>query len=432
MELGAVEISDDVRSVLGDQLRIPVSFVESEGDCGSCRTVLGEQPVSVSLWHLDSNGTLALVPTHTACARSSYRPGITRGCPPLSYATVAMSFASPTAPTGRGFWLRRQERREDGPRHFVVLISPSRDVQVGSLWNGRWVTATESSFEVQGLVRSPSTNPPAVWGAMVGGSSGERTLQVQGPLGGYDVMFPSALGEVADGTEITVFVSDHVRITDSSASRVQALKDPAPDAPVFVSRAVVGSAPGDIEISDAPSWLDPSPEREVLRGSTAMRAAVADTSCCVRALLANDPSCKLLPIPVPVVLVEPIRAILQPVGDEIREMRVETALSGGLYPFTPTPNVPISPGLTMRRRGLDTELVTADGTVIGAGVLDALPERWEAALGITEGRVIVVYGAAIGVRPSAPDAPFPDADRRAELMQARATGTAARGMVGWS
>lgn len=226
-----------------------------------------------------------------------------------------------------------------------VLISPSRDVQVGSLRNGRWVTATASSFEVQGLVRSPSTNPPAVWGAMIGGGLGERTLQVQGPLGEYDVLFPSALGAVADGAEITVFVSDHVRITDSSARRVQALKDPAPDAPVFVSRA---------------------------------------------------------------------------------------ALSGGLYPFTPTPDVPISLGLTMRRRGLDTKLVTADGTVIGAGVLDALPERWEAALGITEGRMIVVYGAAIGVRPSAPNAPFPDADTHAELMQAGATGTAAWGLVGWS
>lgn len=137
-------------------------------------------------------------------------------------------------------------------------------------------------------------------------------------------------------------------------------------------------------------------------------------------------------VPPPVVLVEPIRAILQPVGDEIREMRVEAALSGGLYPFTPTPDVPISLGLTMRRRGLDTKLVTADGTVIGAGVLDALPERWEAALGITEGRMIVVYGAAIGVRPSAPNAPFPDADTHAELMQAGATGTAAWGLVGWS
>ncbi len=92
---------------------------------------------------------------------------------------------------------------------------------------------------------------------------------------------------------------------------------------------------------------------------------------------------------------------------------------------------PASSPLSVRTRGMDTELVTKQGDVLGAGPLADVPAGWHAAVAAAGGQLIVVYGCAIGVRPPAPGKPFPAVARRRELAHSQTGNLAAWGLAGW-
>jgi hypothetical protein len=87
--------------------------------------------------------------------------------------------------------------------------------------------------------------------------------------------------------------------------------------------------------------------------------------------------------------------------------------------------------LSVRASGMDTELVTKQGDVLGAGLLADVPAGWHAAVAAAGGQLIVVYGCAIGVRPAVLGKPLPAVARRGELARSQADNLAAWGLAGW-
>jgi len=432
MQGDSLQVAETVRDVLGPALNDVVGLIEEDGECARCAGVLGSTGVSISVWTVRPLHLTAVVPTHTRC-RTSGCVTVEELPPPTHNSVVFRGLHAPPPPAARRRWWRPTVATPSTTMTpLTVLINPSRDIQIGEVLDGRWVSDLDRNHVTYGLDPMVQGQPQnESWGAFAGVD--DPTVHLEGPGQSYTVNVTGIPDPAADQDRIVVLVSDRVKAGTIVAERSPAAVAEAPAGTVYGALAVVGSAPADLPLPlSGQAWAPEAPGREWVRTTSAVRSQEADTSCNLRATFANDPSVALLPTPAPVLLVEPLRAVVAAHTQGGAELRVTNARGRGLAALPPrvTAQPPSSP-LSVRTRGMDTELLTKQGDVLGAGPLADVPAGWHAAVAAAGGQLIVVYGCAIGVRPAAPGKPFPAAARRRELAHSQTGNLAAWGLARW-
>lgn len=414
--------TEQIRRRLGAAWPRVSGTIHQDGDCAACGCTLGAGPVAVSL-HESDHAVLTALPSHPNCHVAQYMQGGTVAAPPMSHKHTSLVFGAP-APEKRRLSRRQRAAHADRTRLIpVVLVNPSRDVQIGVITGGRWLTLQHENPHLDGLNefdgRITGQETPT-WGADV---HADGTVEVTSPLGvRYSVGTNSAvLDAIATTGSVTVVLTDTVDVDDPTSggkhTSLRAIVSNA-DETVLAAVASVGSMPASTSLiaPGAAPHSPPSPGGEVLTTSTGITAAMLDTECTVRAVYASDTAVRLAPIPIPALLVEPIRAVLH-AGSATGDMKGDLALRLGMRPVDPTSGPPGHRPFTARHRAGRVELISPDGEVFAAGDLDRFPERWHEGVEIMGPHVMVVYGFAIGCRPPEPGAYFSDSARLAELKE---------------
>lgn len=422
--------TNDIRARLGTGWETVRAMIHRDGECAACGVTLGDQDVAVSLHESDSS-LLTVAPTHASCRRADYRTGGTVSVPHPSYRITAAVLQAPAKDKRRSLSRRKRSTtpNADRPQQALplVIINPSRDIHVGTCEDGVWrsVAQLNPQFDcLEPVPARPSVDGTATWGADL---RSDGTVEVAAPSGArYLAPLNPTIAETLQAVgRALVILTDRVDVEELAAG-VVGLHDVAAADDALCAVAALDALPATVPLPNATGFT-PRPGSEVLNTTGKVSAALLDTECSIRAVLGNDDCVQLAPLPFPMLLIEPIRAIRVPGDVGTGEVKLDVALSYGMR-LIDSAGPPALRDFTVTRTGKTITLRASDGEEIGVGVLDAVPQRWLDALdGFGGENIAVVYGPVIGVRPEQPGQHFPEHDRFAELNSSRE-----QGIVAWT
>lgn len=496
MRVELVRTDPDVAGFLGDVVLAELASMIDDGigECDVCHRPLGQVPVSLTVHaperpgsdsDSDSDSVLVL-PAHAACRASKldrYQPGYAPFGPANTYAINAFVLQVTVVQPGR-------PGQPDGPGQersiAAVLVNPSVDVQSGRMVDGHWRSLWELQPARDGLVAITDAAPvppgPAAWGARLStdptaaalpterGSTlpSGPVLTVTGPGVSLRVHVADDFQAVLEGAgSCLVFMSDTVHATEivrdgtvigvgvDMADLGRARKAGR----LFGVWAQLGAEPvaQPLPYPDraAQAGLTPGPGGRIPATTEEMQEVLGDVEVEVRAAFSDHPAIGLdriasgnpdgtiTPVRMPVLLLEPRRAMMldhTAADAPVREAHAEIAIADGLTRALPNSTSLLNTARDWQLRTPPStrtggthsgtvELVTPAGNVLASGMLRYPPGWADAARSI--GHVLVIYGVRVGVRPPAGQS-YNDRDRRAELDDSRQVGAAAWGIVAWN